>query len=147
MSESLWKSSDPPRFFLIPDDVIPPPGDLTIRSLTGDRRSVNPASVAAYERTQEQATEWLQGKVGKTLEGVRGWIDNFADRLTGADADPLGALREAVDRTQHLASRISANPARFRQPADVRTIRSLAKRLHDIAESLSTAAVQAAPPI
>ena len=147
MSESLWKSSDPPRFFVIPDDLTPLSGDLTIRSLTGERRLVNSAAIASYERTQEQATEWMQSKVGKALEGVRGWLDNFADRLTGADTDPLGALREAVDRTQHLASRIAADPSRFAQPADVKSIRSLATKLREIGAQLDAAAIQAAPPI
>jgi hypothetical protein len=147
MSESLWKSSDPPRFFVIPDDFAAPPGDLTIRSLTGERRMVDPAAIASYERTQEQVTEWLQGKVGKVLEGVRGWIDNVADRLTGVDDDPLGALREAVDRTQHLAALIAAEPSRFRGPADVQTIQKQVKKLRDLAERLDAAAIQAVPPI
>jgi hypothetical protein len=147
MSESLWKSSNPLRFFLIPDDLKAPPGNFLIRSLTGQAQMVDPAAIASYERTQQQATEWMQGKVGKALEGVRGWIDSLADRLTSVDSDPLGALREAVDRAEHLAFLVTADPGRFRAEPDVRAIQTLAARLTAIAESLSAAAIHAAPPI
>jgi hypothetical protein len=147
MSESLWRSSDPPRFFLIPDEVTPPPGDFTIRSLTGERRRVNSAALAYYERTQEQATEWLQGKLGKVLEDMRGWLDNAADRLTGADVDPLGALREAVDRTQHLAMRITTDVSRHNNFSDIQTMRSIAAKLHVVAQELDSLTTQAAAPM
>lgn len=146
MSESLWNADNPPRFFVVPDDFVPPPGDFAIRSLTGQRRTVDPAGITTYERSQQQATEWLQGQVGNVLEGVRGWLDNVADRLTGADADPLGALREAVDRTQHLAARVTA-AASHRQPPEIQTLLTLSARLIKIAEGLNSAAVQSSPPI
>jgi hypothetical protein len=147
MPESLWRSSDPQRFFLIPDEFTPPVGDFVIRSLTGERRLVNAASLAEYERTKEQATEWLQGKMGQAVEGVRGWAHNLADRLTGVGSDPLGALREAVARTQHLASGIASDPSRFQEPADMRTIACLVASLREIADRLGSAVIKAAPPI
>ena len=137
MPESLWRSSDPQKFYLIPDDFTPPAGDFVIRSLTGELRRVNSCAIAAYERTQQQATEWLQGKLGKAAEGVRGWAHNLADRLTGVDSDPLGAMRESVERTRHLASILTSDPSRFSSSKDKETIAALVASLHETADSLT----------
>jgi hypothetical protein len=133
VSESLWKSFEPPRFFIIPDNVAPPAGDLSIRNLIGERRSVDPASVTRYEVTEEQATEWMRGKVGNLLEGVRGWVDKAVDRLSNADADPVGALREAIDRVQHLVGKDLGS-------AEAAALNALADRLQDLASRLHAAA-------
>jgi len=147
MPESLWKSSDPARFFVIPDDVELPPGNLSIRNLIGERREVDPGALERFERTEAEASKWMEGKVGKALEGVRGWIDNLADRLTGANADPIGALREAADRTQHLTSIVADKLSRSSPAADVTAVQGLAKRFRDSAAKLDDAAIQASPPI
>jgi hypothetical protein len=133
MPQSLWKTSDPQRFFVVADDVELPPGPLKIRNLAGRTRAVDEESVVPHEVTEAQATEWMRAQVSDLLGGVRGWLDNGVDRLTGADADPVSALRGPVDRVRHLAERDLA-------AADAAAIDDLADKLQSAVDRLRTAA-------
>jgi len=136
MAESLWKNLSSNHFFIIPDEIELPAGDLAIRNLIGERRKADGASLAPYEVTEKQATEWMKGKVGNLLEGVRGWLDNAVDRLTGVDDDPIGALREAADRARHLAEEILAKPP---GAAQKETLTVIAGKLRKTADLLGEA--------
>jgi hypothetical protein len=78
---SLWTDPARTRFFLLPDDRQLPPGDFILRTLTGRELKVDPASLTAFELSEEQAKEWLKSEFGKLLDGARSAVDRFVQGL------------------------------------------------------------------
>ena len=108
---SLWSDTLRSRFFLIPDEQLLPPGEFVIRTITGRKLEVDPASLAPFEKTEAEAKKWLESQFGKILDTARGAVDRFVDRLTGADADRLAPVRAAVEDLETAAERLAADGA------------------------------------
>jgi len=107
---SLWSAADGIRVFLIPNEQRLPPGDLTLRTITGGEQRVDPTAVALFEVTEEQAKEWVKGEFGKILDNARGAVNQFLERLRGGPGEPdrIVDLRELLDRVEALVELIIA---------------------------------------
>lgn len=55
MSTTVWFDATREHFWRIPDDAQVPEGDLELRALTGERRSVDPDALAQWGLSREQA--------------------------------------------------------------------------------------------
>lgn len=80
-SLTLWTDPARSRYFLIPDGEQLPPGEFILSTLTGRVLRVDPASLAAFELSEEEAKEWVKAEFGELLDGVRAGIDRFVERL------------------------------------------------------------------
>jgi len=104
---TLWSDTPRTRFFLIPDEQQIPPGDFVIRTITGRKHEVDPASLAPFEKTEEEAKKWLESQFGQILDTARGAVDRFVDRLTGADTDRLAPTRASAEYLQTAIERVT----------------------------------------
>jgi hypothetical protein len=76
MALSLWSTAaDPRRFYLLPDEEKLFAGPLGISDLYGRSDSVDPASVTAFEITEDEARRWAKDQLGQALGEIRGAID------------------------------------------------------------------------
>lgn len=82
----IWRTSDGTRFFLIPDDRTPPPGDVAVTTLTGTTARTTADWLTPFEITEEQARRVATDQLGDALGEVRGAID-----------DKLAQLRTRLD--------------------------------------------------
>jgi hypothetical protein len=96
-SITIWSNTGRTRFFLIPDDQQPQPGDFVIRTITDRKLTVDPVYRAHYEVTEDQPKLWLESEFENILDSTRGAVDRFIDKLRGVDADRLAPLRSAVE--------------------------------------------------
>jgi hypothetical protein len=78
---TLWNNPGRSRYFLIPDDAQLPPGEFDLHTLTGRKLKVDPASLAPFELSEEQAKEWLRAEFGKMLDDARAAVDRFIQGL------------------------------------------------------------------
>lgn len=71
--KSIWVG-DGERFFLVPDDLDLLPGPMTVQSLLGRKRQVDPAAIASFEISKEAANERLRGKATAFVESLKGAV-------------------------------------------------------------------------
>ena len=84
---SLWRTAAlPTRFFIVPEAALSCVGPLTIRDLAHAERRVDPAALAPYEITEEQARRWAKDQFGQTLDELKDGLD-----------ERLGELRQKLD--------------------------------------------------
>jgi hypothetical protein len=96
----LYTTPDRTRYFLVPDDVDLPPGDLTIRTCVGrerpgQERSVDAAAAASYEVSEDEARAWARDELEDVLGDVRERVLGFAERLKGRTAELREDNRQA----------------------------------------------------
>lgn len=75
--QRVWSDASRSRFFLIPEGDPLPPGDLLLRTVTGQRMEVDETAVAPFEVSREEAREWLKAE-------LRGVMETAKERLTEA---------------------------------------------------------------
>lgn len=90
LADSLWRTSEKDRHFIIPDSEPHRPGSLALLSLAGDNLEVDPAWAARFEVSEAEARAWAQEEFGFALEEVRRRIDR-----------KLGTARVALDARRH----------------------------------------------
>ena len=92
--ERLWTDVEHRRYFVIPDNVSMPAGELEIRAANGQRQRVNEATAAPYEVTREQGIEWakdaLRSVMGQLIEGIGKTLGGPAADTTAQDHDNGG---------------------------------------------------------
>jgi hypothetical protein len=92
------------RFFLVPDEVQLPPGDLEVRSITGLLLKVDPAAIAAHEVPEEVAKKHVQERVATILE-ITKELTQLATQVvalkTNAEGAPADGLT-ATDRAKKI---------------------------------------------
>ena len=79
--QTVWRTADGKRYFLLPAELDHVPGLLALSDLAGNRKEVNEDSVRCYEVTEEQAHRWVRQELGDTLTELRTGID---EKLTDA---------------------------------------------------------------
>jgi hypothetical protein len=94
---TVWTDRERQRFFLIGDDVAPPPGDFEIRTPRRTAR-VDAQALAAFEVTRERAHAWL------------------VDNLDGAIATISNGAQAAAAKLNEAAEQLHVeNQARLRE--------------------------------
>lgn len=75
--DTLYADSVQQRYFHIPDGTLLPAGPMMLRTITGNKMSVEPDSVAFYEVPQETARAVLKVAFTDVLQGVKGFFANL----------------------------------------------------------------------
>ncbi len=76
----LWFSSGREQFWLVPDDVLLPPGPLRVRNLQQGPREVDPDALTVWSATRDEAAAHIDEEIDQQL------------RRLGADFEPLHTL-------------------------------------------------------
>jgi hypothetical protein len=71
----LWSDAHRTRWFLIPDDLTPPVGDVELRNLMGEPHHADFEWLTPYEITETQARAWAKVELGNTLDELKTDID------------------------------------------------------------------------
>jgi hypothetical protein len=139
---TLWANTARRRFFLVPDEHPLPLGEFVLRTFTGREQRVDEAALAPYEVSEEQAKEWVKGEFGKTLDGARGAVNRFVERLRSGPGEPdrIADLRQLLDRIETILDLIVAEgEGRGAAPEDIDLLAErcdgVAGRLRQISES------------
>jgi hypothetical protein len=86
MEQKLWFLPGCGRYFLIADELALATGDTVITSLVGDARSVDGASLAPFEVTEDQAHRWAKDQLGTALDDLKQSLDQtLAEWRTGLE--------------------------------------------------------------
>lgn len=133
--ETLWSDAPRTRFFLIPDHQQLPPGDFRIHTITGRKSDVDPAVLASFEITEDEAKKWLESQLGSLLDNARGAVERFIDRLGGADQDPLAPVRNAIETLEKAVNRYISYQGHTTS-ADVPALEQCATRVSQLADRL-----------
>lgn len=75
LTETLWRTTDRHRHFIIPDAEPRHGGDLALRSLAGDSLDVDSQWARRFEVTEAEARAWAREEFGFVLEQLRHRID------------------------------------------------------------------------
>jgi hypothetical protein len=93
ISSTIWKTTDPNRYFIVPDDLTPVAGDLEIRNLMGEPRHADPEWLTPYEITEAQAHLLARDQLAHTLGELKTNIDaglaKFRAQLEAKDRNPI----------------------------------------------------------
>jgi hypothetical protein len=154
LSETLWRTLDGKRHFIIPDAEPRRPGSLALRSLAGDSLDVDPQWAQRFEVTEDAARAWAQEEFGFVLSQLRQRIDAklareraSLDEARHAPVAPGGALSpDAVPAAFALLRKLphaildslSGDPARVTRAND---------ELAAVEQRLGTAGVDVAPKL
>jgi hypothetical protein len=84
--KTLWRDEAGGRHYLVPADAELPPGALLLRSGAARTASVDPAAVAAYAVSKEDAREFLDAR-----------LEAWAAQTKGALAEAFSLIAETVD--------------------------------------------------
>jgi hypothetical protein len=137
VGRSLWFDFSESRYFLIPSEETLPEGDLMLVTLTGGRRSVDPAAVAAWEVDEGAAMAHLQAGVMHSFTNVQESLAHFFSSLVppaeGGAQEPSTPSGEDL---QLLAGVFGVAPTTLQVPAGSRAgfehfLRCLADTLED----------------
>jgi hypothetical protein len=71
LTETLWRTFDGARHFIIPDAEARRPGSLALRSLAGDIMDVDPGWASRFEVSEAEARTWAQAELGFVLGQLR----------------------------------------------------------------------------
>jgi hypothetical protein len=141
-SSFLWSDTSRTRFFLIPDDRQLAPGDFRIRTITGRKLDVDPATLSPFELTEEQAKQWLESQFGTMLDSARNAVEGFVNRLAGTDADRSATLSAAIENLERAIDRYTASATPL-VPADVVVLEEFANRLEKLRDRIDTVILNA----
>ena len=113
--ETMWRTPDRERSFILPDAVPRPAGQFAIRSLAGEEAQVDPDWLTRYEVTNAEAHDWATREFGIALGEARRRIDAKLGRMRAsldvARAAPVAADSEfTADAVPALLSLIKAMP-------------------------------------
>lgn len=119
MEPTLWASAAGARYFLIPADITPPPGDYALRAvLDGRELSASEATLAGFEVDEAAARRWVEQALGPLAAQALGLPEvspaappGEAPReqtLEGLLADLLGCTPEALAANPALLDRGAA---------------------------------------
>ncbi len=112
MGSTLYRA--PSAFYLIPDDVAPPPGPLEIAALSGAKLRVDPAGVGRFRVTEsvarayaKQAVTNVAGRLEHTVHEATRALDAMGAGLDGA-AVPASAIEDLSQQLQGLVDAFSS---------------------------------------
>jgi hypothetical protein len=83
MSREIWRTADGARWFLLPEAVEGPPGELVLRSPDGRGASVHPAWARPFEVGEEEGRAFAKEELGAALGELREGIDGRLAELRG----------------------------------------------------------------
>lgn len=90
---TLWSDASMTRQFLIPDTCQLSPGDFVLRTATGREWQVDPAALAKFEISNEEAKAWLE----KQLRGVMKKLGTGMSEAQSREA-PLSGAEEKFNK-------------------------------------------------
>jgi hypothetical protein len=123
LSETLWRTPDETRHFIIPDAEPRPGGTLALRSLAGGSLEVDPEWARRFEVTEAEARAWAQEEFGFLLDVLRQRVDA-----------KLARGRASLDEARHAP----VAPGSALSPDAVPAAFALLRKLpHAILDSLS----------
>jgi hypothetical protein len=94
----IWSDVNKSRQFLIPETEQLPPGDFLLRTAAGREMRVDPAAVAKFEITAEEANAWLKDQLGDVLKNLRsGLAARFSGKATHGDRKDDSAPQKTKD--------------------------------------------------
>ncbi len=98
---TFYATIPPKRFFRIPEDAEPPPGDLRLQSLTGQTLEIDAEAATEWELSEEDAKALVQERIGLIAGGVGAALDHVREVLVGVSAnqDAAGNQDSRVDDT------------------------------------------------
>lgn len=96
-SRTLWTDDASNRFYLVPDAVELPPGPLRLRAGASRHRDVDPATVAPYEVSREEARAFLDARFGAYVADVKGSVRGLVERFRRPTAPPGPPPGEPAD--------------------------------------------------
>jgi hypothetical protein len=132
MSEcKLWTDLTRTRYFLLPDEPQLPHGDFAIHTVTGRKLAVDPEVLTSFEISEKEARNYLESELSKMLDGARGAVDRFIDRLSGIDADPLAPVGNAIESLENALSRYAFSH-KSETEDDLRALHKYADRTMEI---------------
>ena len=110
----LFASSDPKRFFELPDGLVPAPGSLRIRNMLGEQHDVDPEAVKAFELTPAQAQTHMAAEMANFARKATGAVGAFAAAMRDAAGKPLPPPEtpptDAAAAVGITAERVRENP-------------------------------------
>ena len=71
----IWRTTEGSRYFVIPDGVELPTGQVRLVDLLGNGASASPDALTPFEITETQAHRIAKDQLGRALEEIRGSID------------------------------------------------------------------------
>ena len=72
----IWRTTDGSRYFVIPDGVALPTGDIRLVDLLGNDASASADGLTPFEITEAQAHRIAKDQLGRALEEIRGSVDD-----------------------------------------------------------------------
>jgi hypothetical protein len=83
-ARTLWSDETGRRWFLVPDSAALPPGGLLMRTIGGQRESVDAVWAQAFEVGPAEAGSWLRTQLDPAVDALRGVIGETVARLREA---------------------------------------------------------------
>jgi hypothetical protein len=71
----LWRSENGERWFLVPRQAGPIEGEFLIRTISGELACVSEEWAASHEVDQDQGRAWAKDELSKTLDALKGGVD------------------------------------------------------------------------
>jgi DNA-binding LacI/PurR family transcriptional regulator len=145
-AKTLWTDADKTRQFLIPDALQLPLGDFLLRTATGREQRVDPAALAPFEVSAEEARTWAKAQLGKVALRLKAGLKDalFGSTEKGKGRDEENESAEAKQQSSttpvlDLLADITGTP-REHLSGDYRAVgRTLRDYLKDIGETTGDA--------
>ena len=89
----IWRTTDGSRYFVIPDGIELPAGQIRLVDLLGKTTSASRDALTPFEITETQAHRIAKDQLGRALEEIRGSIDDtlakYRTRLQAFERTPV----------------------------------------------------------
>jgi hypothetical protein len=132
--KTLWRDEAGGRHFLVPSDAALPPGPLLLRAGAAGRMEVDPAAVAPYQVTKDEARAFLDARVDAWAAQTKQELSDAFSGLGGSAGAPDAASADpASGPGVRLFSALTGEPAQAVASDPQAFVRGLATLLSEAA--------------